>query len=111
MDILLLKLGDTIQGEVTLDGYAGQIEILSFSHGISQSVVHGLIGRTGTVGPKHQDFTLSKYVDLASTGILDACDRGAVIPRPSSPSPGSRARLSTLSGPSPSRTASSHRCP
>lgn len=80
MDILLLKLGDTIQGEVTLDGYAGQIEILSFSHGISQSILHGLMGRTGTLGPHHQDFTLTKYLDLASTGILDACDRGIVLP-------------------------------
>lgn len=81
MDILLLNLGTDIQGEVTLNAYAGQIEILSFSHGISTSIVHGLNGRTGTTGAaKHQDFTVTKYLDLSSTAILDACDRGHAIP-------------------------------
>ena len=80
MDILLLSLGANIKGEVTLKGYAGQTEILSFSHAISQLIVHGLNGRTGTTGrPQHGDFTVTKYLDLSSTGILDTCDRGAVI--------------------------------
>ncbi len=81
MDILLLNLGTDFQGEVTLGGYAGQVEILSFLHGISTSIVHGLTGRTGTTGtPRHQDFTMTKYIDLSSTALLDACDRGLVIP-------------------------------
>lgn len=72
---------DGLKGE-SLDGeHKDWIEILSFSHGISQpasatanSAGGGTVGRT-----QHQDFTITKYVDLASPKLYELCSSGKHI--------------------------------
>ncbi|MDA0655404.1 MAG: type VI secretion system tube protein Hcp [Proteobacteria bacterium] len=66
MDVLVLEI-DGIDGESTLDGYAGKINCLSFGHGLSNALQTDVsnIGRArGRC--EHADFTISKYFDKAS---------------------------------------------
>jgi type VI secretion system secreted protein Hcp len=81
MDILILDCGDTIQGECQLTDYANKIEILSYSHGVAQQITGDQSNQKRTSGkPNHQDFTVTKYVDLASCGLIDSCNQAKVIP-------------------------------
>jgi type VI secretion system secreted protein Hcp len=81
MDTLILDCGDAIKGESTLDGYKDKIEILSFSHGVAQQITGDPSNQKRTSGrPNHQDFTCTKYVDLASAKLIDYCNQAKVIP-------------------------------
>ncbi|HXB22413.1 MAG TPA: type VI secretion system tube protein Hcp [Candidatus Solibacter sp.] len=76
MDVLILDCGDDIAGESTMDGYAKKIELLSFSHGVAQQITGDQSNQKRTSGkPNHQDFTVTKYVDLASCGLIDFCNQ------------------------------------
>jgi type VI secretion system secreted protein Hcp len=76
MDVLILDCGTDIEGESTMDGYAKKIEILSFSHGVAQQITGDQSNQKRTSGkPNHQDFTVTKYVDLASCGLIDFCNQ------------------------------------
>jgi type VI secretion system secreted protein Hcp len=72
---IFLKLGD-IKGESTDAKHKDEIEVLSWSWGVSQST--GRIKR-GTVAPQCiQDLTLTKFVDSASAQIIMAAVKGEI---------------------------------
>src|SRR5579864_3320674 len=73
-DVIILDCG--IAGESQIDGYAGKIELLSFSHGVAQQITGDQSNQKRTSGkPNHQDFTVTKYVDLASCNLIDYCNQ------------------------------------
>lgn len=77
MDLLLLKIQDSkkIDGETKIDGHAKEIELLSYSHGVAMQIVGDPSNTKRTSGkPNHQDFTVTKYMDIASVGLIDACN-------------------------------------
>jgi|SRR5215510_2052749 len=76
MDAILLNIPD-IKGQTNLEGFADQIELLSFSHGVAMQIVASPSDTERTSGrPNHQDLTVTKYVDLASCPIIGACNAG-----------------------------------
>jgi len=75
---MFLKLGD-IKGESTDDKHKDEIEVLSFSFGISNTVAPtGGGGGSGKV--TLQDFRIVKNVDTASPDLFDATCSGKHIP-------------------------------
>jgi len=81
MDLVIMDLGDTIKGESTVDGYKEKIELLSFSHGVAMQITGDQSNQKRTSGrPNHQDFTISKYVDLSTCKLLANCNAGTAIP-------------------------------
>jgi|HubBroStandDraft_6_1064221.scaffolds.fasta_scaffold57515_4 type VI secretion system secreted protein Hcp len=56
-----------VAGESTSSQGTGLIEVLSYSHGVSMPLTFGASNTSRAHGRcQHQDFTISKYVDLAS---------------------------------------------
>lgn len=81
MDVLILNCGTAIPGECQLTGYVGQIECLSFSHGVAQQITGDQSSQKRTSGkPNHQDFTVTKYLDQASPVLIDYCNTAKNIP-------------------------------
>lgn len=70
-----LKLGD-LKGESIVKGFEDQIQLLSWSWGMTQSgTTHtGLGGGAGKVNVS--DLTLTKYTDSASPNLFSACCTG-----------------------------------
>ncbi len=72
------RAAGTVVGESTDSEHAGQLEILSYSHGQSQSVV----GTTSSAGGRtservnHQDFSVSKYMDKSTPVLNQSCSEG-----------------------------------
>ncbi len=80
MDVIILDCGDSIKGESQLSDYAGKIELLSFSHGVAQQITGDQSNTKRTSGkPNHQDFTVTKYVDLATCTLVDYCNQAKPI--------------------------------
>jgi type VI secretion system secreted protein Hcp len=76
MDTIILDCGDAVKGESKLDGYVDKIELLSFSHGVAQQITGDQSNQKRTSGkPNHQDFTVTKYVDLATANLIDYCNQ------------------------------------
>src|SRR3954463_8008903 len=81
MDVIILDCGTDIKGESLLSDYKDKIEILSFSHGVAQQITGDQSNQKRTSGkPNHQDFTITKYMDLASCGLIDACNQAKLLP-------------------------------
>src|ERR1700731_1201902 len=81
MDVLILDCGSTITGESTLTDFVKKIEILSFSHGVAQQITGDQSNQKRTSGkPNHQDFTVTKYVDLATANLIDYCNQAKPLP-------------------------------
>src|SRR5579871_2585958 len=81
MDILILDCGSDIKGESKLTDYAEKIELLSYSHGVAQQITGDQSNTKRTSGkPNHQDFTVTKYQDLASCSLIDFCNQAKPIP-------------------------------
>lgn len=77
MDVVLMKMDPEIAGTSTLDKYARQIELLSFSHGVAMQITGDISNRERTSGrPNHQDFTVTKYMDEATPKLNEACCKG-----------------------------------
>jgi type VI secretion system secreted protein Hcp len=75
MDVLILDCG-AIKGESTLTDYKDMIEILSFSHGVAQQITGDQSNQKRTSGkPNHQDFTITKFLDLATASLVDYCNQ------------------------------------
>ena len=75
-----LKIG-TIPGESSDDKYKDHIEVLSYSHGLTQSH-NGAVSNVGgqTAGRvDHQDFSVVKVLDKASPKLALACCNGEHI--------------------------------
>jgi type VI secretion system secreted protein Hcp len=70
-----LKLGD-LKGESPVKGFEEQIQILSWSWGMSQTGTthHGTGGGAGKVSVS--DMQVTHYVDSASPGLISACCTG-----------------------------------
>jgi type VI secretion system secreted protein Hcp len=67
---------DQIQGDVTAEGFVGQIELLSFSHGLShpQSTTDGVSGKLSMA-----EITVTKPTDRASVRLIEAAVLGKVF--------------------------------
>ena len=67
---------DQIQGNVTAAGYEGQIELMSFSHGLShpQSATDGVSGKVSVA-----EITVTKTTDRASPRLIEAAVTGTVF--------------------------------
>lgn len=74
-----LKIGD-VKGESVVKGFEGQIDVLSWSWGMSQTgTTHrGTGGGAGRVDV--QDMTFTHYVDAASSNLMLACCNGKHYP-------------------------------
>lgn len=74
-----LKLGD-LKGESQVKGFEDQIQLLSWSWGMSQSGTthHGTGGGAGKVNVS--DLTFTHYVDSATPSIISSCCAGSHIP-------------------------------
>jgi len=81
MDVLILDLSAaSINGECQLTDYAQMIELLSFSHGVAQQITGDQSNTKRTSGkPNHQDFTVTKYMDLASCKLIEFCNQAKPI--------------------------------
>jgi type VI secretion system secreted protein Hcp len=72
---------DGIKGESIDKGHEGWIEILSYSQSISQPISAPTpSGGGGTGKPAHQDFVITKHVDIASPKLYEACATGKHFP-------------------------------
>jgi type VI secretion system secreted protein Hcp len=82
MDVLILDCSSaSIAGESQLADYIGMIEILSFSHGVAQQITGDQSNTKRTSGkPNHQDFTVTKYLDLATPKLINFCNLATPIP-------------------------------
>ncbi len=80
MDVLLMKLDPEIRGFSSLDKFVGQIELLSFSHGVAMQITGDISNTERTSGkPNHQDFTVTKYLDESSLKLNEACMKGEMF--------------------------------
>ncbi len=76
---ILLKLSNEIKGESVIDGHKDEIDILAWNWGMSQSgTTHTATGGGGGKVAV-QDLTLTKYVDLATHKLIQACTSGEHI--------------------------------
>jgi type VI secretion system secreted protein Hcp len=72
--------GETSDSTFNKDTYKA-LEVLSFSFGVSQADTAGSSSSGAGVGKvKFDEFTIEKYVDLASVPIYNACAAGAHFP-------------------------------
>ena len=73
MDTMLLQIKD-VPGTSDMAGYAAQIEVLSYSHGVAMQVTGDVSNTERTSGkPRMQDFHLTKYVDKSTPLINQKC--------------------------------------
>lgn len=69
-----------IKGESTSAQGKDQIEILSFNHGVSMPLTSGPSNTSRASGRAvHQDFTITKYFDIASPTLHLKCSAGEDI--------------------------------
>ena len=74
-----LKLGD-LKGESPVEGFEEQIQVLSWSWGMSQTGTTHL-GTGGGAGKVNvQDMAVTHYMDTASPSIVQACCNGKHFP-------------------------------
>lgn len=72
---MFLKISG-VDGESTDKSHKGEIDILSWSWGMSQSGTTHMGGGGGAGKVNVQDITLTKYVDAASPALLLGCCKG-----------------------------------
>jgi type VI secretion system secreted protein Hcp len=70
---------DTIKGESIDATYKGQIQVLSWSFGESNTVPPPTTGGGGAGKPNFSDFNLMKLVDAASPLLIRACALGTTL--------------------------------
>lgn len=77
---ILLKI-DGIKGESVIDAHEGEIDVLAWSWGMTQSgTTHTATGGGG--GKVNvSDITFTKLVDIATTDLIKACTSGRHIPK------------------------------
>ena len=82
MDSIILDMGPDVKGESTRGGYAGKIDLLSFSHGVAMQITGDVSNSERTSGrPSHQDMTVTKYLDSASPVLNQSCCEGRTFPQ------------------------------
>ena len=75
---IFAKLGD-IKGESTDDKHKGEIEVLSWSWGVTQSGTMAQGGGGGQGKASFHDFNFTHHIDKASPVLLKACATGEHI--------------------------------
>lgn len=72
---------DGIAGGSTANKHAGEIEIMSWSHGFSQptSPVRSTAGSGSVEQANHSNFTFTKYIDSSTDDLLKHCWGGKQI--------------------------------
>ena len=95
-DVIMMKI-EGVPGTSQIEGFAEQIELMSYSHGVAMQVTGDITNTERTSGrPIHQDFHVTKYLDKATPLLNQKCceatnlaaititigrnDAGAVIP-------------------------------
>jgi type VI secretion system secreted protein Hcp len=74
---ICLKIGD-IKGESGTAGHIGDIDVLSWNWGLTQSAsAHIGTGGIASGSADVKDLTITKYVDKATPSLLQACFRGS----------------------------------
>jgi type VI secretion system secreted protein Hcp len=73
-----LKL-DGIDGESQDKGHSGEIEILSFSWGVEQTISRESASGAGAGKVTIKDITITKHVDKSSPMLMNACATGQHI--------------------------------
>ena len=76
---MFIKLGK-IEGEAQGDGHKGEIDVLAWSWGESQSGSFHVGGGGGAGKVSVQDLSFTKYVDLSSPVLWFHCAKGKHIP-------------------------------
>jgi type VI secretion system secreted protein Hcp len=77
---MFIKIGD-IKGESQDSKHKGEIDVLAWSWGITQSGNMHAGGGGGSGKANVQDLSFTKYVDTASAGLMRACAIGDHIPK------------------------------
>jgi type VI secretion system secreted protein Hcp len=77
---IVLKLGD-IKGESIVEGHIGDIDVVSWSWGITQTGSSHIGSGGGAGAADVHDLTITKYVDKASPNIASFCYTGAPVPK------------------------------
>jgi type VI secretion system secreted protein Hcp len=72
---------DGIKGESKDHKHKGEIDIMSFSWGMSQTGSFGVGGGGGAGKVNVQDLSVMKKVDVASTSLMLACASGKHVPK------------------------------
>jgi len=68
---------DKIPGQTKTKGFEGQIEVLSYSNGVTQSTTSNPSNQHRTTGsPNIHDLSISKYQDISSAPLLQSCLAG-----------------------------------
>jgi type VI secretion system secreted protein Hcp len=66
MDLILMQIKG-VSGTSLVTGYAGAIELMSYSHGLAMQVTGDVSDTERTSGKsRHQDFHVTKYMDKSS---------------------------------------------
>ncbi len=75
-----IKIADVTGGSTAAE-HAGEIEILSWSHGFSQptSPTRSTAGAGSVEQANHSNFTFTKYIDSATDDLLKYCWNGKQI--------------------------------
>ncbi len=75
-----IKMTD-ITGGSTATGHEGEIEVLSWNHGFVQptSPTRSTAGAGTTEQATHQNFSFTKYMDVATTALMKNCWSGKQI--------------------------------
>jgi type VI secretion system secreted protein Hcp len=79
MEQIFLK-PDGITGASTSSHGKDEIEVLSYNFGVSMPVTHSVSEGQRTHGQaNHQDFSVTKYVDMTTPIFLQHCCKGTII--------------------------------
>ncbi len=73
---ICLKLG-TIKGESQVKGHEGEIDVLSWSWGLTQSASAHVSTGAGSGSADVRDLTITKYVDASTPTLLQECFLGS----------------------------------
>ena len=76
---IFAKIGD-IKGESLDDKHKGEIDVLSFSWGVSNASSVTTGGGAGVGKASFQDMTFVHRIDSASNNLMEACTTGAHYP-------------------------------
>lgn len=79
---MFINMGATIKGESRdkVQGPAGDIDVLAWSWGMSQSGSTHMGGGGGAGKANFQDLSFTKYVDSASNALMTALAKGSHLP-------------------------------
>lgn len=73
MDVIIMDMGNDINGESATPGFENKIELLSFSHGVATDRTSGK--------RDSKDMTVTKYLDNVTPLLHRALMEGKVFPR------------------------------